>query len=124
MSTAGSRDVRYAPELFWQIRERELGRKLAALKTAIEDCEQARRVLYEISETAKLNEPQWDTAQSSAMSCLRRARATKTTVRRMIASLRDTIRIRPHLAEAVTPKTTDMLDTATRLCEYLDVHGY
>lgn len=124
MPTGGASRVQWTPDMYWQVREREIKKVLTRLREAVESCEQARRVLLAVSETAKLNSDEWDTAQSAAMHSLRTARFAKTQLRKMVANARDTIRIRPEYAQALTERTSETLDTASKLCEYLDAHGF
>lgn len=124
MPTGSNRLSTFSPETYWMVREGEIKRKLLLLHTAIDQCERARTALLAVSETAKLNSEEWDTAQATAMSALRKARGHKTGLRRMVGLARDTIRIRPAYARAIGEGTKTILDTASRLCEYLDASGY
>lgn len=124
MPTGNAHGVSFTPEMYWLIREREIGRKLQLVKDSIDECEAARRVLLNLSGTAKIHDPEWEQAQARAMASLRRARTNKMALRRMVANARDTIRIRPAYAEVLSEKTAAILDTASRLCEYLDAHGF
>ena len=124
MPTGDAANLKFTPEMYWRVRERELARKLQLVKDAIDECEQARNVLVNLSDTAKLNDPNWEDAQNAAMRSLRKARGAKTQLRNWVGHARDTIRIKPYLAEAVPQSVVDTLDTASRLCEYLDAHGF
>ena len=124
MSADSRRGIAWTPEMYWQIREREISHKLQLLRGAVDECHAARQVLMAISETAKIHEPEWEQAQSAAMASLRRAKTANTQLRRMVAAVRDTIRIRPNYAEALTDRTLQTLDNASQLCAYLEAHGF
>lgn len=124
MSTASNRDAQFTAEVYWRVRERELIRKLELVKQGVDKCEAARKVLYNLSETVKIHEPLWEDAQAAAMASLRSTRTNRAALRRMVVNMKDTIRIRPTYAAAIGPKTVELLDTASRLCDYLDAHGY
>lgn len=124
MPTGRASHVKLTPAVYWHIREREIAKVLTSLRDAVDACERARHTLMVVSETAKLNSDEWNTAQSAAMSALRKARSNKTQLRRMVANARDTIRIRPEYAAELHQSTAATLDTASKLCEYLDAHGF
>jgi len=124
MPAGGARELRFGPDLYWSIRRRELAHVSKLLQDSVGEVQRHQDALLKLSDTAKLHEPDWVEAQTAAMHALRRARTNRTRLRRMVAGIRDTLRIRTNIAEAMPSDFPELLDKASMTLDYLEAHGY
>lgn len=112
------------PALYWRMREQELTRLCNDLRRRVEECADWQRKLVALSDTAKLRSEQWEQTMSGAARSLRAARTARTRVRKQVASMRDTLRIRKNLADGAPAGLSETLDNASQQLELLEAHGY
>lgn len=124
MPASGRPDLKFTPEFYWSLRKQEIAHITKLVQESVDECTRHQACLLALSQTAKLHEPDWEEAKSAAMAALRRARMNRSRLRKAIANARDTIRIKPHLAEAVTDDLREMLDLGSKTLDYLEAHGY
>lgn len=124
MPTGASRLYAQPPEYYWLARERELAKQITRVRELVEIVNTHQRALVAMWDTAKINQSDWEETARAAKQAMRNARAARTHMSKMIGHMQDTIRIRPHLAAAVTDHMRGAMDTAKKTAEYLEAHGY
>lgn len=124
MPTHSSSGSPLSPELYWRLRRRELANLVQQTELAVQRTRDYQKVLVIMWGDAKSNQPEWDDQVAGAKQAIRAARAKRTSLRRMVGNLNDTIRIRPHLRDALPDDMRESIDAARRMCDYMDAHGY
>lgn len=124
MPTTRRSEYALPADLYWQQRTREVVSTLALVKQAVDDANVHQAALKALWDTSKSRDPDWQEHRIAAQAAVRKARAQRTRLRRLVGHCRDTIRIRKNLAEALPQKMADLLDESQQMIEYLESHGY
>lgn len=124
MSTASAPDPATAGAYYWSLRERELRQLVINTTAAVEEARRCQAIIVAMWPTAKCGEQTWEEAVTAAKQAMRLARSKRTSLRKMVSHMKDTIRIRPHLRQALPDRVKAELEVAERMCDYMDAHGF
>lgn len=124
MSTHSLPDRQQAGPYYWYLRERELARLVASTHEAVEEARRCQGVIVRTWSTAKCGEPAWEEMVLAAKQAMRNARAKRTSLRRLVNHMKDTVRIRTRLRQALPERVANEMEVAERMCDYMDAHGF
>lgn len=110
--------------LYWKRRELELTKLANALYSAVHETHQHQQKLTRLGETEKMGSEQWESAMADARKSLTAARTLRSRFRRQIYAMRDTLRIRPYLAQDAPPHLIEALQKGVEYINYLEAHGF
>lgn len=124
MPTSARQKYELPADYFWRIRKRELAHKVQLTREAVDRATEHQRCLVLMWDTAFTNQLDWKEATDLATAAVRQARAHRTSLRKMVLHLKDTLKIRPNLASECPESMKDAIEMASRLCDYMDAHGF
>ena len=124
MPTSSSVDPDRAASHYWHLRDGELRKLVIATTDAVGVLQRAQAVVAQQWPTARVGEESWETAVTTARAAVRAARTKRTQLRRMVNTLKDTLRIRKNLEAACPDKMREAIEVAERMCDYMDAHGF
>ena len=110
--------------LYWQRRLLELTRLANALYLAVEETRQHQTILTKLGETEKIQSSDWESAMTNARRALTSARTLRTKFRKQLYTVKDTMRIRPHLAKDAPEEIRQAVERGTEYLNYLEAHGF
>lgn len=109
---------------YWARRREELTRLANALYVCVDTCKGHQAELIKLGETEKIGSEAWETAMKAAGQALRNARSTRSRFQKQLYGMRDTMRIRTHLAADAPDGLSEELERGIHYLNYLQAMGF
>lgn len=124
MTDAVSSSPRAANLAYWARRRDELTRIANALYRSVEECKRHQQTLIQLGDTEKIGSQAWTDAMKAAGEELRHARTIRTRFRKQLYTMKDTMRIRTHLAADAPDGLSEELERGIQYLGFLEAMGF